>query len=55
MFNFRLLGLPLFFLAFISQADAQFAHTDHKQIVDATGKPLLIRAMNLANWLVPEG
>src|SRR5215467_906409 len=36
-------------------ARAQFAHTDHKQIVDAAGKPLLTRATNLGNWLVPEG
>ncbi|HXY03818.1 MAG TPA: cellulase family glycosylhydrolase [Terriglobales bacterium] len=55
MFNFRLLRLPLFFIIFISQANAQFAHTDHKQIVDVAGKPLLVRAMNLGNWLVPEG
>ena len=51
----RLLVLPLFLLALISQANAQFAHTDHKQIVDAAGKPLLLRATNLGNWLVPEG
>jgi Cellulase (glycosyl hydrolase family 5) len=36
-------------------ARAQFARTDHKQIVDAAGKPLLTRATNLGNWLVPEG
>jgi aryl-phospho-beta-D-glucosidase BglC (GH1 family) len=46
--------LPLL-LALISQATAQFAHTDHKQIVDAADKPLMIRATNLGNWLVPEG
>lgn len=55
MFHFRLVRLSLCFFVFISQANAQFAHTDHKQIVDAAGKPLLIRAMNLGNWLVPEG
>src|SRR5207245_10655431 len=55
MFKFRLLQLPLLFLALTSQASAQFAHTDHKQIVDAAGKPLLVRATNLGNWLVPEG
>ena len=55
MFKFRLLQLPLFLLALISQGSAQFAHTDHKQIVDAAGKPLLLRATNLGNWLVPEG
>src|SRR6202035_4001164 len=46
---------PLLLLALISQGRAQFAHTDHKQIVDPAGKPLLIRATNLGNWLVPEG
>jgi endoglucanase len=55
MFNFRLLQLPLLLLALISQGSAQFAHTDHKQIVDAAGKPLFLRATNLGNWLVPEG
>jgi aryl-phospho-beta-D-glucosidase BglC (GH1 family) len=34
---------------------AQFAHTSRKQIVDARGKPFLIRGTNLGNWLVPEG
>ncbi len=55
MFKFGLLRLPLLFLALSSPASAQFAHTDHKQIVDAAGKPLLLRATNLGNWLVPEG
>src|SRR5256886_12380111 len=55
MFNFRLLQLPLLLLFLISQATAQFAHTDHKQIVDAAGKPLFLRSTNLGNWLVPEG
>ena len=52
MFKPRLL---LLLLAFTSVGSAQFAHTDHKQIVDAAGKPLLVRATNLGNWLVPEG
>src|ERR1700682_646145 len=51
----RLLQLLFVLLVLTSQAGAQFAHTDHKQIVDAAGKPLLIRATNLGNWLVPEG
>src|SRR2546430_12940362 len=55
MFMFRLLQFPLLLLALISQGSAQFAHTDHQQIVDAAGKPLLLRATNLGNWLVPEG
>jgi len=55
MLKFRVLQLPLLLLALISQGSTQFAHTDHKQIVDATGKPLLLRATSLGNWLVPEG
>src|SRR5438128_5526720 len=55
MFKFRLLRLALLLLALTSQANAQFAHTDHKQIVDAAGKALFLRATNLGNWLVPEG
>jgi endoglucanase len=55
MLKTRLLLLPLSLLALISPAKAQFAHTDHKQIVDASGKPLLTRATNLGNWLVPDG
>ena len=55
MFKLRVFRLPLLLLALISQAAAQFAHTDHKQIVDAAGRPLLLRATNLGNWLVPEG
>jgi hypothetical protein len=49
------LRLPLFLLVSTLAAVAQFAHTNHKQIVDAAGKPLLTRATNLGNWLVPEG
>ena len=55
MLKLRLLPLLLFFLVSISQASAQFAHASHKQIVDAAGKPLLLRAINLGNWLLPEG
>jgi endoglucanase len=55
MHKFRLVRLLLLFLVFTSQANAQFAHTDHKQIIDADGKPLLIRSTNLGNWLAPEG
>ena len=47
--------LLLFVAAFICPARAQYAHTQHKEIVDGTGKPLLIHATNLGNWLVPEG
>jgi hypothetical protein len=55
MFKFRLPLFLLLLLALTSPTNAQFAHTDHKQIVDAAGNPLLVRATNLGNWLVPEG
>src|SRR5215470_6763866 len=43
MLKQRLLRLTLL-LALAAAAPAQFVHTDHQQIVDASGKPLLIRA-----------
>jgi endoglucanase len=55
MFKFRVVSLLVILLAWTSLASAQFAHTDHKQIVDGAGKPLLVRATNLGNWMVPEG
>jgi cellulase (glycosyl hydrolase family 5) len=38
-----------------TSAQAQFVHTQGKEIVDGAGKPLLLRGINLGNWLVPEG
>src|SRR3981189_2015306 len=55
MIKFRLLGLAMLLLVWTAQGSAQFAHTEHMQIVDAAGKPLLVRATNLGNWMVPEG
>ena len=55
MSKFRILLLLFVLLVLTSHASAQFAHTARKQIVDAAGKPLLIRGTNLGNWLVPEG
>jgi endoglucanase len=55
MIRFRLLVMALLLLAWTSRGRAQFAHTEHKQIVDAGGKPILVRATNLGNWMVPEG
>src|SRR5258706_9418783 len=55
MIKFRLLGLATLLLVWTAQGRAQFAHAEHKQIVDGAGKPLLVRATNLGNWLVPEG
>jgi endoglucanase len=34
---------------------ADFLSTQGRQIVDASGKPLQLRGINLGNWLVPEG
>ena len=48
--------LIIFFVLVLSSfASAQFAHVDHQQIVDGSGKPLLLRATSLGNWMVPEG
>jgi endoglucanase len=55
MLKRRVTQLSLLLLALMPQASAQFAHTAHKQIADGAGKPLLLRATNLGNWLVPEG
>jgi endoglucanase len=55
MIRFRLLGLTMLLLVWTARGNAQFAHTEHKQIVDAGSKPLLVRATNLGNWMVPEG
>jgi endoglucanase len=52
----RLLGVAALSLCLLPlNLVAQFAHTRQKEIVDANGKPLLLRATNLGNWLVPEG
>lgn len=54
---FRLLsclGALLLCLAPVNLS-AQFAHTQGKEIVDANGKPLLLRGTSLGNWMVPEG
>jgi endoglucanase len=55
MIKFWLIGLLVLLLVWSSEGRAQFAHTEHKQIVDASSKPILIRATNLGNWMVPEG
>jgi aryl-phospho-beta-D-glucosidase BglC (GH1 family) len=45
----------LFALLFCATAHAQFITTRGKQIVTPDGKPLLLKGINLGNWLVPEG
>ena len=54
MFVRQLLAIVMLSLASLT-ASAQFAHTQGKQIVDGSGKPLLLRGTSLGNWMVPEG
>lgn len=52
----RLLGFAALIVCLLPlPLSAQFVHTQGEQIVDGSGKPLLIRATNLGNWFVPEG
>ena len=37
-----------------SPTRAQFLHRSHTDIVDGTGKPVLLRGVNLGNWLYAE-
>jgi endoglucanase len=49
-------GLGAFLLCLAPlNPSAQFAHTQGTEIVDASGKPLLLRGTSLGNWMVPEG
>jgi endoglucanase len=50
----KLLALLALSLAPV-MAEAQFAHTQGRQIVDPNGRPLLLRGTSLGNWMVPEG
>src|SRR5450432_1884217 len=36
-------------------AQRGFVHTAGPELVDGTGKPLLLRGINLGNWFEPEG
>lgn len=45
--------LPL--LACILSAQSGFVHTSGTTLVDGSGKPLMLRGINLGNWLEPEG
>ena len=38
-----------------SLAQPGFAHTSGTQLLDGSGKPLLLRGTNLGNWFEPEG
>src|SRR5437016_11262209 len=39
----------------VAGGQARFVTTRGKEIVTADGKPLLLRGINLGNWLLPEG
>jgi aryl-phospho-beta-D-glucosidase BglC (GH1 family) len=39
----------------LSAEPSRFVTTQGKRFVDPNGKPLLLRGINLGNWLVPEG
>jgi aryl-phospho-beta-D-glucosidase BglC (GH1 family) len=47
-----LVSLPAFAAA---QPITGFVHTQGQQLVDAQGKPLHLRGINLGNWFEPEG
>ncbi len=46
--------LLIFFLSNV-YPQSQFVYTDGKEIKSPDGKPLLLKGINLGNWLVPEG
>ena len=45
----------MLFLLGTSAAHAQFVKAKGTEIVDASGKPLLIRGISSGNWMVLEG
>ncbi|HVJ06991.1 MAG TPA: glycoside hydrolase family 5 protein [Acidisarcina sp.] len=51
----KFLCLLLFLCSIGAQAQGGFVHREGKNLVDASGKPLLLRGINLGNWLVNEG
>ena len=47
--------LILTFASLPLHAQTRFVHASGKNLVDTSGKPLLLRGINLGNWLEPEG
>jgi endoglucanase len=45
----------LLFALAVPRAYSQFVHTRGPEIVDASGKPLLVRGISIGNWFVLEG
>ncbi|MGZ3751780.1 MAG: glycoside hydrolase family 5 protein [Mucilaginibacter sp.] len=46
-----IISLPLY----IKAQDAKFISVNGKDVIDASGKPFIMRGTNLGNWLIPEG
>src|ERR1022692_2920886 len=51
----RIVTLACVMAAGLAAAGNRFVHTDGKHIVAPNGEKLLLRGINLGNWLVPEG
>ena len=51
----RIIILAGLITAGLTAAGNRFVHTDGKHIVAPNGEKLLLRGINLGNWLVPEG
>ena len=47
--------MKLLFLALCLTAQTKFVHQQGKQLILPGGEPLILRGINLGNWLVPEG
>jgi len=47
--------LSIFLLSIVAVNAQKFITTKGKDIIDADGKPFLMKGTNLGNWLVPEG
>lgn len=45
----------LFAASLINAQTKRFVSVKGKEVVDASGKPILLKGINLGNWLVPEG
>lgn len=55
MKNYLLMGIIIFFLNNLSFPQKSFFSTKGKDIVDLKGNPILLKGINLGNWMVPEG
>jgi aryl-phospho-beta-D-glucosidase BglC (GH1 family) len=47
--------VALTFPFYLKAQKSKFISVSGKEIIDADGKPLLMRGTNLGNWLIPEG